>query len=507
MKLLDLLHSRGLHPVHVSAAKGGEYASPCPACGGKDRFHSFPEQDGGPACVEAGALGTFWCRGCGKAGDMLEYLVQFDGLDFAAACRELKVPQRARKLGLPTPKSTKAPVFVPRELTPPSDAWRERAAKLVDKAHARLLRAPTPLRWLAARGLDIDAVCKYRLGYLEGEGDKLGIIRPRKVWGLPNEVTKDQAGNPKTKTTFFIPRGIVIPAYGPEGMAAAPIRLRVRRSDADTKVFGDKYMVVKGSCMAPMLLGAECRAHVVVEAELDAMLVHHLAGDKAGALAVLTNLGKPDAAAYAALTRNLCTLVALDFDKAGADGWLWWKANCPTAKRWPVPAGKDPGDAYALREDLRVWVLTGLPPVLRMPASAKPAPQASAATQAAAPAPAPRVGPSLSGACTTEGEGKRFQPASGTLMALQLLANFMARTGITWLRDADGTPRVEFAQDATPAEREAQADELILLAPDDVHACIKAHPDDLVTATNICAPFATNPNTRANTRGGSYARS
>lgn len=535
MNILEMLRSRGLTPLHVSAAKGGEWASPCPECGGKDRFHCFPEQDGGPLCMEASVPGTFWCRKCGAAGDMLEYLCRFDNFSFADACRELRVPMKKsqpRKLPTPPRSSSHAP-FEPKVNAVPSTTWRERAARLVEKSHARLLASPNALRWLAERGLDLDAVRKYRLGYLAEEqnraGNSTGIIRPRSAWGLEPKEKKNPDGSLSLKKHIWIPRGIVIPAYGPAGAhgangdGALPIRIRIRRPDKDVAQFGDKYMVIEGSGMAPLLLGADRKAMVVVEAELDAMLVHHLAGDKAGALAVLTNLGRPDANAHQVLSRAYSVLVALDYDKAGAsgwfgpepgkvgsDGWRGWKAVYPQARRWPTPAGKDPGDAWKAGEDLRTWVLAGLPQVLQAAAQETPAQQGSAISPTSAPASATKstpdtLGASLSGACITEGEGETFRPASGTLMALELLAAFMARTGITWQRDAGGNRAVVFAPTATPSEREAQADELIYLAPDDVHACIKAHPDDLVTATNLCVPFA-RPK-RSNPRGGSYARS
>ena len=52
----DLTHQA---PEKASTTNGGEYHGPCPACGGRDRFHVWPEQRYG---------GTYWCRGCGKAG-------------------------------------------------------------------------------------------------------------------------------------------------------------------------------------------------------------------------------------------------------------------------------------------------------------------------------------------------------------------------------------------------------------------------------------------------------
>ncbi|MBU1229529.1 MAG: DNA primase [Proteobacteria bacterium] len=518
MNLLDLLRSRGLTPVHVSGAKGGEWASPCPLCGGKDRFHSFPEQEGGPLCQEAGTPGTFWCRKCGAAGDLLEYLTSVENMGFGDACQDLKVQRKARPLTLPKPpKSALPPAFVPQAWPLPSDIWRERAARLADKCHKRLVSEPNKaLDWLAARGLDLVAVRRYRLGYLVEEpskrGPSTGIFRNRKAWGLEPQEKKNPDGTLTVKHSLWIPRGIVIPDYVPDGYTegALPLRIRIRRPDKD--VAGTdfpKYHVIPGSGMAPLLLGAAARAFVVVEAELDAMLVHHLAGDRVGALAVLTNRGKPDVAAHAALSRAFTTLVALDYDKAGAEGWAWWQDNCPTARRWPVPAGKDPGDAFKAGEDLRTWVLAGLPPVLRAAALQTPAPQGPAISPAPAPAPAPTLsvgaqpeplGPSLAGEAAPQGEGAQARqpqatphtlarpsaPAMTRELRQQLvrLAACMRRHAVEFRSGSWRTPgHLTDAQEAT-----LWADLLPLLTPE-VDQLLRAHPAELVTAENLSQPL------------------
>ncbi|MBU1039722.1 MAG: DNA primase [Proteobacteria bacterium] len=527
MNLLDLLRSRGLTPVHVSAAKGGEWACPCPLCGGKDRFHCFPEQEGGPLCQEAGALGTFWCRKCGAAGDLLEFLTTVESMSFGDACQELKVPRKARPLGLPKPpKSAVPPAFVPQVWPLPSDVWRARAARLADKCHERLVSGPNKaLDWLAARGLDLDAVRRYRLGYLIEEpnkaGNSTGIFRARSAWGLPPKETKTASGAIVIKKQLWIPRGIVIPDYGPGGYAegALPLRIRIRRPNKD--VAGTdfpKYHVIPGSCMAPLLLGAESRAFVVVEAELDAMLCHHRAGDKVGALAVLTNRGKPDVAAHAALSRALTTLVALDYDPAGADGLPWWQDNCPTARRWPTPVGKDPGDMFKAGEDPRVWILAGLPPVLRQDRPAAPAQQgpaispASAPATITAPAPAPQpepavsepLGPSLAGEVAPQGEGAQpSQPQADTQapahvsapvqapvqapaltrelrQVLARLATLMRRHAIEYSGGKWRTPG-----HLTQAQDEAVWTSLLPLLTPEVDQLLRAHPDSLVTSENL----------------------
>lgn len=363
--LLDLLRGRGLEPHHVAATSGGEYACPCPGCGGKDRFRVWPEAEGGAECDKGGVRGRWMCRQCGKKGDAVEFLREFGGLTWSQAWEHLRLPAPATIRGrLPfPPKSAQRPTFAPKSWEAPADRWRAKAAELVERAHAALLKRPEDLAWLAARGLPLEAVRACRLGWLEGENGRQGVFRDRAAWGLEPKTKQGADGVKVVKRTLFIPRGVVIPAFGPGGGVQ---RLRIRRTNEDTAAWGDKYMVVEGSCMAPLLLGLEPRAVVVVEAELDALAVHHAAGDLAGSLAVLTNVGRPDEAAHQVLSRSLCILVALDFDKAGAAGWTWWRETYPQARRWPVPAGKDPGDAVKLGVSLREWVQAGLPPVMTM---------------------------------------------------------------------------------------------------------------------------------------------
>jgi hypothetical protein len=80
---------------------------------------------------------------------------------------------------------------------------------------------------------------------------------------------------------------------------------------------------------------------------------------------------------FADLEKADCILVALDFDdpdkegkRAGAEGWPRWNDTFPRAKRWPVPAGKDPGEAFERGENLRLWLWAGLPEGLRFAMSA-----------------------------------------------------------------------------------------------------------------------------------------
>ena len=364
--ILDLVHRKvdSSKVRRVSSAKGGEYHSPCPVCGGNNRFHVWPDQEGGATAQRAGVRGTFWCRKCDVAGDVIDFLKFSEGLDYKAACDELRIElnetsHRIRPLRQPKHEST---TWTPAELKTPSEPWRAHATKIAWAAHEHLLTNKQVLAYLSGRGLPFEAVVRYRLGYLEGE-DKTGtcLFRARSAFGLPNKKSQDGA---KAKSVLWIPRGLAIPLWSEMEV----LRIRIRRRKEDMKENGAKYMLLEGSGQAPMVLPPEDVAPglatwVVTESELDACAVHHACGRKVGVLASLTNLGKPDAAAHRWLSKAKLILVALDFDKAdskgkraGYQGWTWWKDHYAVAKRWPVPQGKDPGEAFALGVDLAGWI-------------------------------------------------------------------------------------------------------------------------------------------------------
>lgn len=368
MTILDLITARGLKPVKVSGTHGGEYASPCPGCGGRDRFRAWPEQQS-RGCEG----GTWFCRGCNQGGDCIQFLRIFDGLGYHDACKALGVESQLPVRSLTLPKGAKKEAFVPQDkVVLPPEQWCEHAGKLVDWAHALLLADADRMAGLAMRGLPLDAVAVHRLGWLPGEEGRDCYFRDRASWGLPPSLDANGRNKP-----LWIPAGLVVPALGATG---AVMRMRVRRPEESRARFNPdmKYAVIPGSSMHPLLLRPQCRAFVVTESELDAMAcaaAAEWAGLDVGALAVGTNVGKPDICAHASLKRAQCILVALDFDapkengtRPGAQGYKFWAETYPMAKRWPVPQGKDPGEAAEQGVDLALWLRAGLPPVFAMQA-------------------------------------------------------------------------------------------------------------------------------------------
>lgn len=383
--LLDLLRNRvpADKVRFVSSAKGGEYCSPCPVCGGDDRFRSWPSQDGGPIAQKSGISGTWWCRHCDKVGDAIGLLEFADGLTFLNACKELRIEAKSsarstRPLRVPQQQQR---TWEPTKKDIPSELWRKQATKMARNAHEQLLNYPKALTYLALRGIPKDAVIAHGLGFLNAE-DRSGtcLYRARSAFDLP---AKQNNGK---KSVLWIPRGFTIPLWSPSFSASFPAcgqeqeevhRIRIRRVRGDLKDGDSKFLMLTGSGQAPMALTAKDKnlgmtVWVIVEGEMDAIAVHHACGGNIGVLAVLTNRGKPDIKTHKFLKSSPLILVALDFDQLGEkgerpgyQGWQWWKIAYPQAERWPVPVGKDPGDAYSSGLDLAAWVNAAIPSTLQ----------------------------------------------------------------------------------------------------------------------------------------------
>ncbi|MCL2791103.1 MAG: hypothetical protein FWD79_10725 [Desulfobulbus sp.] len=338
-----------------------------PECGGTDRFHIWPNQAGGETAQRAGVSGTFWCRQCDAGGDVIDLLKFSEGLDYKTACKELyiemeKPGHRLRPIRQPKRESS---TWTPTQWKIPAEKWRIQATKLALGAHERLLVNTSILSYLAGRGLPQEVVARYRLGYLEGE-DKKGVClyRARSAFDLPEKKSEE-----KSHAALWIPRGLTIPLWCGDEVH----RIRIRRRKDDLRERDSKYILLEGSGQAPMVLPPEgvrpgLTAWVVVESELDACAVHHACSWQIGVLASLTNVGKPDAAAHRLLSQAKLILVALDFDtpdakgkRAGYHGWIWWRDHYAVARRWPVPKGKDPGEAFGLGVDLAAWVQAAMP--------------------------------------------------------------------------------------------------------------------------------------------------
>jgi len=362
MTLLDHSSLAGLKKT--SGTSGGEFCGPCPWCGGEDRFRVWPDHP-------ASGTGRWMCRGCGRHGDGLAFLMEHDGLGYPEACHQLGTTPTSR----PTGKTRQAEKWTPKPAVLPCDTWTARAGLFVDRCAQTLADGGPGLDYALSRGLTPDTCRKLKIGWNPAD-----LYEDREAWGLPPEM--NDAGRPKR---VWLPAGLVIPTIRDDQVVAVKIR-RSAWTPADKM---PKYCAVASSAPLPLVLapgvGKPC---LIVEGELDAVLAAQEARDIVCAIALRTAKGKPNAEAHELLKAAPRILVATDFDRAGAEGWPWWRKNYPSAKRWPPLAGKDVGDMIHEPGLIRAWVMAGL---ADDPAPAAPQAEVQGATscRASEPAPAP----------------------------------------------------------------------------------------------------------------------
>lgn len=309
---------------------GGEYAGPCPFCGGRDRFVVQPVQQPG---------GRWFCRQCSPSwGDVISFIQRRDGSNFPEACKTLD------PMGIqdqqPAPRRSPAPP-APAEQKP--SLWQKAAWMFEFAAQRALLddRGKAALDYLRGRGLMDETILKYRLGY--HPAGRYGKTYPGECWK-------------RKEKTIKVPAGIVIPGRYDEEIWY----LKIRTSNPDRK-----FPQVRGS--KPSLFGADNlkgkRVALVVEGEFDCMLMdQELQGLPVGVCTFGSADGVMKITNYAGdflLMRRVW--VALDRDKKGEERAAQIVEQIPRAQKVDAPlmkAGdKDFTDYYLSGGNLREWYL------------------------------------------------------------------------------------------------------------------------------------------------------
>lgn len=352
MRLLQIIEEYGLKPKRVASTKGGEYACACPRCGGDDRFRIQPENKGG----------LYFCRhkdSCKTSGDAIQFLRDFMGLSFkdAAARTGKQLSDKPYQKDY-TPKNRDVPKMESEEKLIPEERWRREAAGVVGDAHEILLQNKERLAWLEKRGIGTEAVKRFKLGWIEKQ-KFYGHSR----WGLSIELNEN-----KREKRIWIPRGYLIPQWDLEKKLTM---LQVRKDDIKAGEY--RYHPVKGSTVTPMIIPPspsipeERIAWVVVESRLDAFLISYFIGDLVGVMAQGNNTANPCRQGIKLLDASPLILYSMDYDEAGLSPLKKWKSRFDALKFWPVPEGGDPGE-YKKKYggNIRDWILTALPPGLRI---------------------------------------------------------------------------------------------------------------------------------------------
>lgn len=336
MNILDLLQADGIQAKHASR---DEWHSPCPECGGVDRFSTWPEKVNSNGFFGGG---RFCCRGCGFNGDGVAYLQKRRGLSFRDAVKQLGLDAGP----MPEHRTTGGRTWQPEPpKAAPGAAWQAKARAFMEYCTGQLKRNTGAMAWLRAeRGLNPETIRAAGLGW-----NPVDVYQSRSAWGLQEEISQ-KTGKPKK---MWLPSGLVIPWRD----AGQVVRMRARRSEPGQ---GARYVVVSGSDMQAMTLWADQAAVAVVESELDALLVQQEAGELIGVVALGSAQAKPDSELHGRLMKAEKVLLCLDNDSAGIKAaWGHWRMY-PGFRRWPVIRGKDPCEQWRAGIPIRAWAKAGL---------------------------------------------------------------------------------------------------------------------------------------------------
>ena len=161
--LLALVRSRG-----IELAKHGtkDFIGRCP----------FHDDQNKPNFIVSPAKGLWHCMACGKAGNVIQFVQQHDGVSFRHAFDLLRQGGPAVFTAQPMQKQSTVP-----KLPCPLDAEADDAmlfSQVVSYYHERLKQTPTARAYLASRGLDDDQLIEhFQIGFADRS---LGLRLPEK---------------------------------------------------------------------------------------------------------------------------------------------------------------------------------------------------------------------------------------------------------------------------------------------------------------------------------------
>lgn len=321
----------GLNPKKVSSAKGGEYHSSCPRCGGEDRFRIQP------------AIGRYACRQCECKGDAIQFCRDFLHMSFHEACE--RVGSENAELFVFSRSVCQASA-----MRPLSSSWIEKADEFVESSNQRLLIDSIQMKKMhEERGLKEETIRTYRVGW-----NPVNKFPRLSEWGL-EETEKSQ------KMCF--PKGIVIPSFDfLSNEVRTPNRIKIRRSDWHEGDRYKKYHEVSGGSNAFPFYGLRTnQIALIVEAELDAMLLVQEIGDFCTCIALGGASKEPDMVTAEWLKTRKLILYSLDCDETGRKRYDYWRSNFPNLRAWPPDSNKSPADSF-LKDgvNLKEWYSAGV---------------------------------------------------------------------------------------------------------------------------------------------------
>jgi DNA primase len=313
--LLDLVSTE---LKRVASTHGGEWAGPCPFCGGRDRFRVWPHHPSGRC--------RFWCRQCQRHGDTLDFL-QEQGLSFRESVQLLG----GRVADRPPPRPT------PAQSGPPAAAWQTQGLNFTNACRDTLwsARGRLALDWLLRRGFTNETILQAGLGF--------NLVDRRiddSVWGLDRS------------KPLWLPKGIVIPWQIGDQLW----RINIRRLSGQPKYMGPAG---NGNGLYRADTLSMNQPAVLVEGEFDALTVMQETKGAIAAVATGSTYGARRTRWVSRLALCQPVLIAFDADPSGEEAAQYWLKTLPRSKRWR-PYWEDINAMHTGGGSVRDWIEAGM---------------------------------------------------------------------------------------------------------------------------------------------------
>ncbi len=310
----------------MASTKGGEYHSPCPSCGGDDRFMFWPN------------TGRYYCRQCKRQGDPIQFCRDFLGMTFKEAKDRVGVPDNGRY--------ERVQEFEIQAIKAPTRSWQEKANEFVESCSKRLLIDPEAMEFIKNKyGLTPDTISRFRIGWNPEKK-----FHRKSDWGIQET---------ENRKWICLPKGIIIPSFC---SAARVSKIKIRREEwIDGDQYG-KYQEIEGSSNQTPIYGLWMNeVAMIVESELDAMCLCQEVGEFCTCVALGGAAKRPDAMTAEWLKTRRLILYSLDFDDAGDKEYRYWASTFSQLGRWRSNSHKSPADSFVLGGViLKDWFLAGI---------------------------------------------------------------------------------------------------------------------------------------------------
>jgi len=326
---------------------GANYKAPCP-------FHSEKT----PSFFVSPSRDSWHCFGCNKGGDLFNFVMEIEGLDFVDALKNL-----AQKAGVEVEASNKE-----------YDSERSRLLKLVNDAKIfyqnELAKEPEVISYLKNRGLKIETIKDFEIGFAPDGWKNLynfliGRKYPLSMLEKTGMAIKKEGTTSGQGVSFYdrFRNRIMFPVKNSSGQAIGFSGRIFKEKEGEMggkyinnpqTVLYDKSRVLFGLDKAKQ----EIRKNdlcIFVEGQMD-VIMSHQAGVKNAVAVSGTALTQEHLNIIKRLTENIA--IAFDKDEAGARAS---KRSIDMAllegfevRVVLIPSGKDPADT--IKENAGTWI-------------------------------------------------------------------------------------------------------------------------------------------------------